>query len=74
MSGPMPQVPGEFSGPQQRHMPQVPGGISGPQQRPMPQPMTGPAGYDDPGYGWAPQWDDAGQDVEYGFPGGDGLR
>jgi len=86
MTGPMPQAPdgmrGAMRGPQQRPMPQAPGFMSGPQQRPMPQPMTGPAEYDDPGYGydddpgygWAPQWDDAGQDAEYGFPGGDGLR
>lgn len=79
VSGPQNVVPpGDdrrgFQHPMTGPVPQVPGGMSGPQQPPVPQPMTGPAGYDDPGYGWAPQWDDAGQDVEYGFPGGDGLR
>jgi hypothetical protein len=79
VSGPQSVVPpgddrGGFQRPMTGPMPQVPGGISGPQQRPMPQPMTGPAGYDDPGYGWAPQWDETGQDAEYGFHGGDGPR
>jgi DMSO/TMAO reductase YedYZ heme-binding membrane subunit len=79
VSGPQSVVPpgddrGGFPRPMTGPMPQVPGGTSGPQQRPMPQPMTGPAGYDDPGYGWAPRWDEATQDAEYGFPGGDGLR
>ncbi|HEX6447865.1 MAG TPA: hypothetical protein VF060_00195 [Trebonia sp.] len=78
MAGPVPQVPGGFSGPQQRPMPQVPGGMHeamrGPQQPPMQQPMTGPTGYDDQGYGWAPEWDETAQDAEYGFHGGDGLR
>jgi DMSO/TMAO reductase YedYZ heme-binding membrane subunit len=79
VSGPQSVVPpgddrGGFPRPMTGPMPQVPGGTSGPQQYPMPQPMTGPAGYDDPGYGWAPRWDEATQDAEYGFPGGDGLR
>jgi DMSO/TMAO reductase YedYZ heme-binding membrane subunit len=83
--GQAPRVPGPPSGGFQRPatgpMPQFPGGMhgamSGAQQRPMPRPMTGQiplAGYNGAGYDAAPQWDGPGQEMGYGFRGGDEPR
>jgi DMSO/TMAO reductase YedYZ heme-binding membrane subunit len=81
---------GGFRRPATGPMPQFPGGMRGAMsgaQHPMPQPMTGQmppagddragyetAGYEGAGYDAAPQWDGPGQEMGYGFRGGDELR